>query len=165
MSRNAALAHLAPLVGTWRGPGHGEYPTIRDFDYTDEWQFLDVGKPFLLFVERTWNADGNPMHTETGYLRAPSPGVVEIVAALPTGQAELGGGRCTASGDGITIGTDAEVRSTPTAKRVDRIVRRFELRGDRLDYDMEMAAVGQGLTLHLRARLTRAVEAPSGRPG
>lgn len=155
MTLNPALAHLAPLLGTWRGPGHGEYPTIRSFDYADEWQFLDVGKPFLLFVERTHNAEGAPMHTETGYLRAPSPDVLEIVAALPTGQSELGVGTCRITDEGLTLATDAEVRNTPTAKRVDRIVRRFVLTGDALAYDMEMAAVGQGLTLHLRARLTR----------
>lgn len=155
MSLNPALAHLAPLIGTWRGQGHGEYPTIRSFDYTDEWQFLDIGKPFLLFVERTFNADGGPMHTETGYVRAPSPDVVEIVAALPTGQAELGLGHCAADADALTLTTDAEVRNTPSAKRVDRIVRRFAVRGDDLDYEMEMAAVGQGLTLHLRSRLAR----------
>lgn len=155
MDLNPALAHLAPLVGTWRGPGHGEYPTITSFDYTDEWQFINVGKPFLLFVERTWDADGQPKHTETGYLRAPSPEVVEIVAALPTGQSELGVGTCATADDGLAIATDAEVRCTPSAKRVDRIVRHLTLRGDELAYDMEMAAVGQGLTLHLRARLTR----------
>lgn len=155
MDLNPALAHLAPLVGTWRGPGHGEYPTITSFDYTDEWQFVDVGKPFLLFVERTWDADGLPKHTETGYLRAPSPDVIEIVAAIPTGQSELGVGPCAMSGDALTLSTDAEVRCTPSAKRVDRIVRRIVVRGDALDYEMEMAAVGKGLTLHLRSRLTR----------
>ena len=81
MSMNPAVAHLSRLVGTWRGEGHGEYPTISSFDYIDQWEFIDVGKPFLLFVERTWNADGSPMHTETGYLRAPSPDRVEIIAA------------------------------------------------------------------------------------
>ncbi|HSN42626.1 MAG TPA: FABP family protein [Propionibacteriaceae bacterium] len=152
---NPSLAHLSPLVGTWRGSGHGEYPTITSFDYTDEWQFIDIGKPFLLFVERTWNAAGNPMHTETGYVRAPSHDTLEIVAAIPTGQSELGVGTCSASGESLTLTTDAEIRCTPTAKRVDRIVRRFEQRGEELDYTMEMSAVGQGLTLHLSAHLTR----------
>lgn len=152
---NPAIAHLSRLVGTWRGEGHGEYPTIQSFDYTDEWEFIDVGKPFLLFIERTWNADGSPMHTETGFIRAPSPDTVEIVAAIPTGQAEMGSGSYTAFGDTVTLTTDAEVLVTPTAKRVDRIVRRFDLRGDVLTYEMDMSAVGEGLTLHLRSRLTR----------
>lgn len=155
MALHPALAPLAPIIGTWRGPGHGEYPTISDFDYTDEWQFIDVGKPFLLFVERTWNAEGNPMHTETGYLRAPAPDIVEIVAALPTGQAELGVGSHLTAGGALTIATDADVRNTPSAKRVDRIIRRFVVRGDELSYEMEMAAVGRDVALHLRAQLAR----------
>lgn len=155
MTLSPNLARLAPLVGTWRGPGRGQYPTITSFDYTDEWQFLDVGKPFLLFVERTWKADGTPMHTETGYLRSPAPGVVEIVAALPTGQAEVGVGTATDTDGVLVVATDAQVRNTPSAKRVDQIVRRFTVTGDALAYDLEMAAVGQGLTLHLTAQLER----------
>ncbi len=155
MSIHPAIAHLSPLVGTWRGEGHGEYPTIESFDYTDQWDFIDVGKPFLHFIERTWNAEGSPMHTETGYIRAPSPDTLEIIAAIPTGQAEMGTGSCTLSDDALTLTTDAEVRCTPTAKHVDQIVRRYEVRGDELTYVMDMSAVGEGLTLHLTARLTR----------
>lgn len=155
MTLSPNLSRLAPLVGTWRGQGHGTYPTITEFDYTDEWQFLDVGKPFLLFIERTWKADGTPMHTETGYVRSPAPDAVEIVAALPTGQSELGVGAATDADGVLTVETDAEVRNTPTAKQVDRIVRRFVVTGDALAYDMEMAAVGVGLTLHLTSHLTR----------
>ncbi len=155
MSMNPAVAHLRPLLGIWRGEGHGEYPTIKSFDYTDQWEFVDVGKPFLLFIERTWNADGAPMHTETGYLRAPAPGTLEILAAIPTGQSEMGIGTCEADADGLKLVTDAQVLNTPTAKRVDQIVRRFGVRGDELSYEMEMSAVGVGLTLHLTARLTR----------
>ncbi len=160
MSMHPAVAHLSHLIGTWRGEGHGEYPTIRSFDYIDEWEFIDVGKPFLPFTERTWNADGSPMHTETGYLRAPSPDTLEIIAAIPTGQSELGTGTCTMSDDTLTLTTDAESRCTPTAKRVDRIVRRYVVQADELVYEMHMSAVGLGLTLHLQSRLTRRTADP-----
>ena len=53
------------------------------------------------------------------------------------------------------LATDAIVGNTDSAKRVDRIVRRFEVNGDELTYGMEMAAVDQPLTLHLRATLRR----------
>ena len=155
MSLHPNLEPLAPLVGTWRGSARGEYPTITSFTYTDAWQFIDIGKPFLLFVERTWNAEGAPMHTETGYVRSPGGGVVEIVAAIPTGQSELGVGTVATEGAVTTVATDAEVRCTPSAKQVDRIVRRFVVEGDALAYTMEMAAVGQGVTLHLTSDLTR----------
>lgn len=155
MSMHPAIAHLSPLLGTWRGEGHGEYPTIRSFRYTDQWEFVDVGKPFLLFIEKTWNTEGSPMHTETGYIRAPSPTTVEIIAALPTGQSEMGVGTCGASAEQVDLATEAEVLNTPTAKHVDQIVRRFTLASDILAYEMKMSAVGEGLTLHLRSRLTR----------
>ena len=95
------------------------------------------------------------MHTETGYVRSPGGGVVEIVAAIPTGQSELGVGTVATEGAVTTVATDAEVRCTPSAKQVDRIVRRFVVEGDALAYTMEMAAVGQGVTLHLTSDLTR----------
>ncbi|WP_425307281.1 FABP family protein [Ammonicoccus fulvus] len=152
------IAHLQPLLGTWRGEGHGEYPTIASFDYVDEWEFVaPPGKPFIRFIERTWDADGQPKHTETGYLRCPSPELIEIIAAIPTGQAENGSGSVTVD-DGLTIATDAIVLNTESAKRVDRIVRRFEVNGDELTYGMEMAAVDQPLTLHLRATLRRVTD-------
>lgn len=153
MDLHPNLDALAPLLGTWRGEGHGEYPTISSFDYADEWVFSHTGKPFVAFVQRTRSPVGAPMHTEAGYLRA-TP-AVEIVAALPTGQTELGTGTAEVSDGVLLVSTDAEVRCTASAKTVDRIVRRFRLEGDVLDYDMEMAAVGVGLTLHLRSRLTR----------
>lgn len=153
-----SVAHLAPLIGTWRGDGRGEYPTIRSFDYTDEWEFTATpGKPFVRFIERTWDADGLPKHTEVGYLRCSAPGAVEIVAALPTGQAECGSGSVE-TGSRLVIATEAAVLNTDAAKRVDQIVRRFTVEADGLAYRMEMAAVGVGLTLHLTATLRRVAQ-------
>lgn len=150
------LAHLTPLVGTWRGRGHGSYPTIRDFDYRDEIDIRATPKPFLHYAQRTWIGE-EPMHVETGYLRAPAPGVVELVIAIPTGQSETAVGTCTVDADGsLQIETDATVTCTPAAKQVDRIVRRISCDADTLAYEMSMAAVGQPLTLHLVAELTRA---------
>jgi len=146
---------LALLVGTWRGDGTGCYPTITDFGYIDEVTFLATGKPFLHFVQRTW-IGGEPRHTETGYWRMPGPDAVEVVIALPSGQAECGSGTCRTDPDGVlVIDIDSTVQNTPAAKRVGRIVRRLRVEGDRLHYEVFMEAVGQDLALHLSSDLMR----------
>ena len=160
MALHPNLRDLAPLVGTWTGRGHGEYPTISEFDYRDEVTFTDVGKPFLIYAQRTWIGEA-PMHVETGYLRGVGDGRVEVCVAIPTGQTENGVGtwEVTTDEDGtdlLVIETDAAVACTPTAKPVDRITRVLECAGDHLTYEMSMSAVGRGLTLHLRSSLTRA---------
>lgn len=158
MAMHEGISHLAGVLGTWRGRGHGSYPTIRDFDYVDGMRFIDLGKPFLRFEQSTERPDGARMHVEAGFLRVPQPETVELVVAIPTGQSGMGLGRVSVDGTTIVIETDATVHCTPTAKRVDRIVRRFTFDGDRLEYRMRMVAVGVGLTLHLASELERVAD-------
>ena len=143
----------AGLIGAWRGEGHGWTP--RPFDFADSWEFADLGKPFLSFVERT-SRDGAPAHTESGYLRfVDDDGGLEIVAALPTGQTELGTGLACSDGNDMVVTTDAEAQNTSTAKQVSRIVRRFRLSGDILTYEMDMSWSGGPYERHLSSTLRR----------
>src|ERR1700758_981878 len=99
------LQALAPLLGTWQGRGSGESPTIELFDYVEEVVFSHVGKPFLVYGQKTRAAtDGRPLHAETGYLRVPRPGHVELVLAHPSGITEMEGG--TYASDGAAIELD-----------------------------------------------------------
>jgi hypothetical protein len=144
---------LAGLLGTWRGEGAGEYPTIAPFRYGEEVRFWHVGKPFLAYVQRTWSPeDGRPLHAEAGYWRAKPGGRVEVVLAHPTGIVEVQEGR--QDGDRIELRSTTMAR-TATAKEVTALHRRFELAGDRLAYTVAMAAVGQPLQHHLAAELRR----------
>ena len=145
---------LAFLLGTWRGEGRGEYPTIEPFAYGEEVRFWHVGKPFLAYAQRTWRlADDFPLHAEMGYWRAGGDGRVELVLAHPTGVVEVEEG--TVEGTAVDLATTG-VGATSTAKEVTALARRFEVVGATLTYRVRLAAVGQPLQHHLAAELHRA---------
>ncbi|MCW4464272.1 FABP family protein [Glutamicibacter sp. MNS18] len=155
MTPHPGLAAVAGLIGTWRGEGVGQYPTIDSFSYTEEVTFTDAGKPFLHYLQRTWSPAGAPMHTETGYLRVVEGTRVEFVLAQPTGQTELAEGSLVSSADGFTCLLASRIVNSASAKQVDATRRRLELAGDILTTHFAMAAVGVPLTHHLASVMHR----------
>ena len=151
------LAALAPLLGIWAGRGAGKYPTIQPFDYLEEIAFSHVGKPFLAYAQKTKAvADGKPLHAETGYLRVPQPGHVELVLAHPSGVTEIEVGTYSVTGDLIEMAmSSTAIGLAPTAKEVTALGRSFRIDGDELSYSVQMGAVGQPLQDHLAAVLHR----------
>lgn len=152
-----AVAVLAPLLGTWSGPGAGEYPTIAPFGYAESVTFGHIGKPFLSYVQRTKATDdGRPLHAETGYIRVPGPGRVEWLLAHPTGIVEVLEGPLAVAGDGtVTMELTAAIGRSASAKEVTALSRTLTLRDDHLSYTVRMAAVGQPLQHHLAAVLRK----------
>ena len=152
----ASVDDLRPFVGTWRGGGDGEYPTIEPFAYTEELVVAPVpGRPVLTWTSRTRDPEGNPRHAESGFLR---PGVdgIELVMAHSFGIVEVAVGAVVAADGGGELGFDSlSLTGTPTAKDVASVRRRYVVDGDELRYDIAMAAVGVDLTHHLRATLIR----------
>jgi THAP4-like, heme-binding beta-barrel domain len=151
------LEPLALLLGTWAGRGAGKYPTIEPFEYLEEVVFSHVGKPFLAYSQKTRAvSDGKPLHAETGFLRVPQPGRIELVLAHPSGITEIEVGSYSVTGDVIELeaGTTA-IGLTPTAKEVTALGRSFRIAGDELSYSVRMGAVGQPLQDHLSAVLHR----------
>ncbi|CAM5491765.1 Peroxynitrite isomerase OS=Streptomyces alboniger OX=132473 GN=CP975_04250 PE=3 SV=1 [Streptomyces alboniger] len=88
---HALLAPVLDLIGTWRGTGRGEYPTLdEDFAYEQEVTFSHDGRPFLRYESRAWlvDADGRPLRPsarESGWWRLQPEGRVEALITQPTG--------------------------------------------------------------------------------
>ncbi|MEZ5167679.1 MAG: FABP family protein [Acidimicrobiales bacterium] len=139
---HAACEAYAPLLGTWRGPGEGHYPTIDDFSYLEELSFTHVGKPFLAMTQRTRDPRSDaPLHAEVGYLRPQPRHEVELVLTQPTGLVEIHAGRLSEVDGGLVIDLRTErVEGTRTAKPITEVRRRLEVRGDGLVSEMWMAA-------------------------
>lgn len=152
-SRHPAIQPLAFLLGTWRGAGKGEYPTIAAFAYEEESRFWHAGKPWIGYEQRTWNPETKaPMHAETGYWRPIGDGRIEVVLAHPTGVAEIQEG--TIDGARIMLRSTA-IAATTTAKEVTALARTITVIGDTLSYELAMGAVGLPLQPHLAATLRR----------
>lgn len=150
-------APIAWMLGTWRGNGHGDYPTIDKFEFGQEVIFVHDGRPFFHYMARSWIVDeqGEKVRDaaiETGFLRARPEGKVELVLTHHTGFAEVWYGH---AGDArMEISTDAIVR-TETAKEYTAGKRLYGyVEGDLL-YAFDMAAMGQPLQSHTWARLQR----------
>ena len=146
------LQPLAFLVGRWRGHGRGDYPTIESFEYEEEIAFTHVGKPFLVYQQRTWDTTGSPLHTEAGYVRPVGTEGAELVIAQPTGITEIHAGPV----DGTTLRLVTQsVGVSPTAKDVRAVARTISVDGDTLTYRLDMEAVGEAMQFHLEAELVR----------
>jgi hypothetical protein len=152
-----SLGPLAAIVGTWRGEGVGDYPTIEPFAYREEVVFAHDGRPVITYQQRTWRPDGDtPMHAESGYVRGPIDGHAELVIAQPTGFGEVAT-LAVHEADGVVVldGTRTALQRSPSAKLVTDVRRRFRLAGDTLHYDLWMTYAGHEDHHHLRAVLER----------
>jgi nitrobindin-like protein len=146
---------LGFLLGTWRGAGTGEYPTIDPFAYEEEMRFQHVGDAFLLYQEASWSpADGAPIHFERGFLRPGRDGWVELVLAHPIGLTEVSEGPLEGTEFALT---SRDVSRTSTGLDATSVVRRYRVDGDAMSYETDMATERTPMALHLRAELRRVI--------
>jgi hypothetical protein len=150
------LESIAFLLGTWAGEGEGDWPSSGPFRYGEEMSFDQVGEPFLLYAQRSWNAGGEPLHFERGFVRPAGAGRVELVLAHPLGIVEVAEGSVSANAIDVASTT---VAVTGTGSPVTELRRRFELNGNVLRYELEMAMLDVPLTRHLKGELKRATPA------
>jgi hypothetical protein len=150
-------APLAWLLGSWRGNGHGDYPTIEKFQFGQELIFAHDGRPFFHYLSRSWIVDeeGRKVRDaaiETGFIRARPERRIEVLLTHSSGFAEVWYGHVEDAR--FEIATDAVVR-TESAKEVVAGRRLYGYVDGELLYAYDMAAVGQPLQPHLWARLQR----------
>ncbi len=162
MDPHPDLAPLWFLLGRWEGAGVGGYPTIESFQFGQEISFSHNGKPYLIYVSRSWLLDadgvpGLPLAMETGFWRPQPEDKVEVLLAHPTGITEIYLGEVT--GTKIDLATDVVAR-TSSAKEVRAGRRLYGLVGGELAWAYDMAAVGQPLQPHLSAQLKRVSSEP-----
>ncbi|MEA2520842.1 MAG: hypothetical protein QOI81_488 [Actinomycetota bacterium] len=148
------IAPLAALIGRWQGEGHGTYPTIEPFTYGEEMVFESVGEPYLLYSARSWaTEDGSPLHFERGFLRpGVDPGQVELALAHPLGITEIATG--TVAGGAVAF-TSTSMGRTPSGDAVTGLARRYQVDGDSLTYEVDMAMDQVPMVIHVSGRLQR----------
>jgi nitrobindin-like protein len=148
------VAPLAFLLGTWRGQGAGEFPTVSSFLYGEEMVFEHVGDAFLLYSQRSWLLeDGAPLHFERGFLRpGKRPGRVELTLAHPLGLVEVSEG--TVEGTTLDLATTL-VGATTTGEGVTSLERHVVVDADAMRYELRMATREVPLVRHLVAELRR----------
>jgi len=150
-------APIAWLLGTWRGNGHGDYPTIDGFQFGQECIFTHDGRPFFHYMSRSWLVDEQGQKVrdgaiETGFFRPKADGALEVVLTHSTGFVEIWYGQ--AEPAKLEIQTDAVARTT-TAKEYAAGHRLYGLVESDLLWAYDMAAMGQELQPHIWGRLQR----------
>ena len=151
------LNPLAWLVGTWRGDGRGEYPTIQPFNFQQEVVFNHDGRPFLTYYSRSWIIDESgqilrPGASETGFWRVKPNNVLEVMLSHSTGIVE--------GWVGVFDGPKIQLHlgggySAPSAKIVTDGARLYGLVAGELFTAYDMAAEGQELQAHVWSTLER----------
>ncbi len=157
-----SLLGLLPFIGVWRGRGTGDYPTIEPFEFAQEVRISHDGRPFLFYESRSWliTPEGQPIKPssrEVGWWRPvivddKANDEVEALFTTPSGIMELHLG--TVTDVRLEMSTDAVMR-TSTAKEVTAGHRLYGIVDRALLYAQDMAAMGESLTSHLAAKLTR----------
>jgi hypothetical protein len=151
---HADLGSLAGLVGTWRGSGRGEYPTIETFAFEEETRFWHAGAAFLYYHLRSWSPEsGAHLHSELGFWRAGAGGRVDVTLAHPLGLTEVADG--TVREGTIELASVSVGRTPEDAAPVSALARRYTLVGDVLEYEVSMATDAVPVVLHIVGRLQR----------
>ena len=152
-----ATALLRRFLGTWEGTGHGRFPTIEPFRYSETLRFTArEGLPDLFYEQSTWliQDEGEPSHWEAGFLLPKEDGSIHLLNAQQSGRTEVLIGRLREDESGLEL--VLESASHTHDPRMVATTRTYQLRGDELRYEACMATdqVAE-LQRHLECELVR----------
>jgi len=147
-----ALATLSSLVGTWRGKGTARLPSMEAADFAEEIRFLRRSPTSLDYWQRAVaTGDGAMLHSESGIWRATAAGTLEITIALP-GATEVSEG----SVDGASIRLESTaIGLAATGAKLRQTIRRYDLTGGSLTYEISIATAEFALSAHISGELNR----------
>jgi hypothetical protein len=173
-SLHPLVENMRSILGTWRGKGVGNFPTLTaSFQYSEELCFeaAHPTKPVIAYSHRTAHAEtGAPMHRESGFMKLLPDGKFTWTVAQATGMAEVADGSwdsmtgeiwkrfplncCADSSSGALCMTSTQIAG---ADKVTNVSRHYIVNQSALNYTISMATkqVSQ-LTVHLTAALVRA---------
>ena len=154
---NQDILHL--LLGEWWGSGKGEFPTIEPFEYLETISFSSDGRPFLHYDQKTrrrrsGQTEYAPSHWESGFIRMPSDGQVEVTCAQNGGRLEMLRGSLESTETGLILRLQSTAfLNDPRMLETSRII---TLEGDTLHYTQTMHTTAvKASTHHVEARLNR----------
>lgn len=151
-----SIHYLKPLIGTWHGTGHGDYPTIESFDYRETLTFeSNQAGDLLHYIQRTWRIgnDGqeSESHWESGFIRQLEDGSIEIANVQSGGRMELLVGEIKPDDAMMLTLQSVQLANDMRMKATSRVWRWTDTT---LAYDMDMATNRvPELSFHLRGEL------------
>lgn len=154
------LRPIAWIAGIWESKnGTGYYPTISDFSYNDKIEFRQCGKqPLFAYTGSSSHPErGNPMHLESGFLRAHAgTSTVSFMVAHNFGLTTVEEGcwdQSSISLKSTSIGRMSDAKE-PQVLSVERIFRLVD--ENTLEQELSMATSNTpDSTKHLKATYTR----------
>jgi hypothetical protein len=137
------IEKLSALIGTWKGRGVAEFPTIETTQYFEELKFSFVEiDPAIYYEQKTWFIDndqkGAPLHFEFGFILPKDNGIYEMNNAQKNGRTEVLSGNLSMF-SGNTFHLALQSKSFSNDDRMIRSGRDFYIDGNALKYYVNMA--------------------------
>ena len=155
----ADIAKLNFLIGTWKGSGAADFPTINKTPYLEELKFIfGEDDPVIFYELRSWVSEngqkGEPLSWQAGFITVNDNGDYELSNAQKTGRVEVLSGKLEENGGSFHLIFESKIFGNDD--RLIKTCRDFYITGNVMKYTMFLATktVPQ-LQKHLEAELKK----------